>query len=174
MAATAVIIFIIFVVGIGIIENSNSFSYFIAKGKIKEKKKFIEISFDSFLILREAIKGNKNKRFVLKEDELPSLIIKKGLPTLDSYFYYYCFDDTEETIILFPTFKEYWKYFHWLKKYLKERDKKNKQETIKNNFAEDTVKDLIKDLENFAEQEKKESADKIEQAKNTFNEVNKK
>lgn len=38
----------------------------------------------------------------------------------------------------------------------------------------DALSALIKDLEIFAEQEKKESTDKFEQAKNTFNEVNKK
>lgn len=38
----------------------------------------------------------------------------------------------------------------------------------------DALSALIKDLENFAEQEKKESADKFKQAKNIFDEVNKK
>lgn len=173
MIVTAIIIFIIFVIMIGTIENSNSFSYFFGRGKIKEKEKFIEVSFDSFLILKEAIRISENKYFRFKKDSLPALVISERKPYKCGPYNFSRLEE-KENIVLFFSFKDYLNYFHWLKKYFKEEDKKEKQETIKNNFAKDTVIELIKDLENFAEQEKKESADKFEQVKNTFNEVNKK
>lgn len=167
-AIISFVLFIIFLIFFG-----DGFGFFCKEDNIKAQEKFIEISFDSFLILKEALKNNKNKKIVIKKEEFPVLKIYDEDKDLDSYFSFYSYRG-KEVVILFPSFKDCVKYSYWLLSYLDEQKEEYKRKRIRDNFAEDTVKDLIKDLENFAKQEKKEPADKFEQVKNTFNEVNKK
>lgn len=170
----AFIFFVLFTIFLLFFDDG--FGFFCKEDDIKAHSKFIEISFDSFLILKEALKNNENKEIIIKEKEFPVLEIYEKNKNLNSYFSFYSYETykVKKVIILFPTFKDCVRYSYWLPSYLDEQKEEYKRKRIKDNFAEDTVKGLIKDLENFVEQEKKESADKFEQAKNTFNEVNKK